>query len=107
MNGLQKWITSQPKKKKESNLTPKAEQMAVELGVDSRTMELFNECMKQFQVDVEANCPEFRMLGMLVAVPNKEGVYGTLVIQGPKISYEGLAKIMKEMSVWMEKFQVQ
>jgi|GEM_PF-6139110 hypothetical protein len=94
-------------KEAQSNLTPNAERMAVKLGVKARNIELFNECTKQFQADVEANCPEFRILGLLVAVPNEEGTYGVLIVQGPKITYEGLTQVIKEMGVWMEKFQVQ
>jgi hypothetical protein len=91
----------------ENNLTPKAEKAAATLGVKAEAMDAFNECMKQFKADVEANCPEFRILGLLVGVPSAEGVYGVLTVLGPNVSYEGFTKIVKETGSWMEHFQVQ
>jgi hypothetical protein len=90
-----------------NNLTPKSEQAAAKLGVSPEQMDAFNECMKQFRADVEANCPEFRILGLLVGVPNEKGVYGVLTVLGPNVSYEGFTNIVKETGLWMEHFQVQ
>ena len=81
--------------------------MGTKVSVTKEEIDEANSVLHEFESAMENRCPKIRLLGLLLGIPNAEGVYGVMAVKSDKVDDESFNRMFNEMGIWMSKMSIQ